>query len=98
MEAACAGQVQSAQAEPIRFQGKPVSTCPRSHSSAVQKTASAITRATPRQPHLQVSRYGSQAEYERDARRMLADGWRMSGWQRLEDGAMIATWVRDEHE
>jgi len=55
-------------------------------------------RSRPEQPHLQVSRYRSQADYERDARRMLADGWRMSGWQRLDDGTMIATWVRDEHE
>ena len=51
-------------------------------------------------PHLLVSRYRSQADYERDARRMLADGWRMSGWQRLEPDAapdvIIATWVREE--
>jgi len=51
-------------------------------------------------PHLLVSRYRSQSDYERDARRMLADGWRMSGWQRLEpDSApdvIIATWVREE--
>ena len=50
-------------------------------------------------PHLLVTRHRSQADYEREARRMLADGWRMSGWQRLEDtsaGAIIATWVRDD--
>jgi hypothetical protein len=48
-------------------------------------------------PHLLVTRHRSQADYEREARRMLADGWRMSGWQRLEgtDG-VIATWVRDD--
>jgi hypothetical protein len=60
-------------------------------------------------PHLLVSRYRTQAEYERDARRMLADGWRMSGWQRLDLSAppggeqreqsadtIIATWVRED--
>jgi len=60
-------------------------------------------------PHLQVSRYRTQADYERDARRMLADGWRMSGWQRLEGteaaapgmrpqpaDTIIATWVRED--
>ncbi|HEX6493260.1 MAG TPA: hypothetical protein VF112_07085 [Candidatus Dormibacteraeota bacterium] len=53
-------------------------------------------------PHLLVARYRSQADYERDARRMLADGWKMSGWQRLEPDAapdvIIATWVRGEEE
>lgn len=51
-------------------------------------------------PDLQVTRHRSQADYERDARRMLADGWRISGWQRLEAGAspdvIVATWVRAE--
>jgi hypothetical protein len=51
-------------------------------------------------PDLVVTRHRSQEEYERDVRRMLADGWRMSGWQRLEPGsapdAIIATWVRQE--
>jgi hypothetical protein len=60
-------------------------------------------------PHLQVSRYRTQEEYERDARRMIADGWRMSGWQRLEStepaapstraqspDTIIATWIRDD--
>jgi hypothetical protein len=52
------------------------------------------------QPNLLVTRYRSQSDYERDARRMLADGWRMSGWQRLDPQAapdvIIATWVRGE--
>jgi hypothetical protein len=51
-------------------------------------------------PHLLVTRYRSQSDYERDARRMLADGWRMSGWQRLDAAAapdvIIATWVRED--
>jgi hypothetical protein len=60
-------------------------------------------------PHLLVSRYRTQAEYERDARRLLADGWRMSGWQRLDlsipaggeprepsGDTIIATWVRED--
>ena len=51
-------------------------------------------------PHLLVTRYRSQSDYERDARRMLADGWRMSGWQRLDEASapdvIIATWVREE--
>lgn len=51
-------------------------------------------------PDLMVTRYRSQEEYERDVRRMLADGWRMSGWQRLDPrsapDAIIATWVRQE--
>jgi len=41
-------------------------------------------RSPATRPHLQVSRYRSVPAYERDARRMLAKGWRMSGWQRLE--------------
>ena len=60
-------------------------------------------------PHLLVTRHRTQAEYERDARRMLADGWRMSGWQRLDRSrqaggeqreqsadTIIATWVRED--
>ncbi len=51
-------------------------------------------------PHLLVSRYRSQSDYERDARRMLADGWRMSGWQRLEASSapdvIVATWERED--
>jgi hypothetical protein len=47
-----------------------------------------------------VTRYRSQEEYERDVPRKLADGWRMSGWQRLDpDSApdvIIASWVRQE--
>jgi hypothetical protein len=59
-------------------------------------------RSRAERPHLLVSRYRSQSDYERDARRMLADGWKMSGWQRLDPDAapdvIIATWVRDEEE
>lgn len=51
-------------------------------------------------PDLLVTRYRSQSDYERDARRMLADGFRMSGWRRLEaaDGpdVMMATWERED--
>jgi hypothetical protein len=51
-------------------------------------------------PHLLVSRYRSQSDYERDARRMLADGWRMSGWLRLEASSapdvIVATWERED--
>jgi hypothetical protein len=51
-------------------------------------------------PDLMVTRYRSQEEYERDVPRKLADGWRMSGWQRLDpDSApdvIIASWVRQE--
>ena len=57
-------------------------------------------RSRAERPHLLVSRYRSQSDYERDARRMLADGWRMSGWQRLDEASapdvIIATWVREE--
>lgn len=51
-------------------------------------------------PHLLVARYRSQSDYERDAERMLADGFRMSGWQRLEPAdapdVMVATWERED--
>ena len=57
-------------------------------------------RSRAERPHLLVSRYRSQSDYERDARRMLADGWRMGGWQRLDEASapdvIIATWVREE--
>jgi hypothetical protein len=56
--------------------------------------------STADRPDLVVTRYRSQGEYERDVRRKLADGWRMSGWQRLDAAAapdvIIATWVRQE--
>ena len=57
-------------------------------------------RSTTDRPDLVVTRYRSQAEYERDVRRKLDDGWRMSGWQRLDadpaSDLIVATWVRPE--
>ncbi len=41
---------ETAQAEPMRFHGKPVSTTPRAHSSPVQAMASTSTRPAPAAP------------------------------------------------